>query len=420
MQKKNHLFNFISNKIDENNYDVILYQVNNVLYNYGDHHKSEKNSLKMKIFYLVKKIILFLSRYFCLLSAKKKNIIISNAYVTLNFNNYTNVSPPWSFNLKYKILSTYKLSKIVYEIKSILSKKKLKLLFSNSFESLIMSYESEFSKFLIDNDVKCIIVPNDLDFFENSSIKIAKNNNIPTFVYLHGLPGRYNNIDDNRADYLIVWGAGIKKAYIDHGVLPSKIFTIKHPIYSDFKFTILKSSLDNVLVLTKAISGTPSSSDKLFVGDRSKSLLYLEKVKIILTELGVKNARLRLHPSESEDFYRNNLIGNYYIFDQNDKMESLKNSTLVVGPTSTMVLDTIKAGVNYILFDPKIDNKLMDNSDELVSPFDGSSFINLSTTIEDFKKNISNPKDNIKQENLSDFFKVDEADYQKILNIISV
>ena len=102
-----------------------------------------------------------------------------------------------------------------------------------------------------------------------------------------------------------------------------------------------------------------------------------------------------------------------------DKIKSLQNSTLVVGPTSTMVLDTIKSGVNYILFDPKLDNKLLDNSDELVSPFDGKSFINLSVTIEDFKKNISNPKDNINQEKLNDFLKIDEEDYQKFLNIIS-
>lgn len=420
MQKNNHLFNFISNNIDKNYYDVILYQVNNILFNYGDHQKSAKNSFRRKIILLVKNIILYISRFYYLISKNEEKIIISNAYVSLNLDIYKTVAPPWSFSLKNKILSTYKLAKIVYEIKTILSKKNLSLLFSTSFENKIKLYENEFSSLLNNGTVKCIIVPNDLDFFENLSIKIAKKNNVPTFVYLHGLPARYNLIDDNRADYLIVWGKGIKQAYIDHGVLPNKILTIKHPVYSDFNYTKLTSSIDDVLVLTKAIAGTPSSSDKLFFGDRSKSLLYLEKLKIILKELGVKHARLRLHPSESKDFYKKNLIDNFYVFDQNDKIGSLKYSTLVVGPTSTMVLDTIKAGVNYILFDPKVDNKLLDNSDELVFPFDGSSFINLSLTTEDFKKNILNPKDNINQEKLSDFLEIDEADYQKFLNIISV
>ncbi len=420
MQKKNYYYNLISKFLDDETYDLLLYQTNSILFNYGNHHKSIKNNFRQRLIVFLKEKAIYFSRFLFLVSKSQNSIIISNSYVELPIKKYKKFSPPWSYNFKNKIVSSYKLSIIIYKIQLVLSKQSIKLLFSDSFIKLLGLYEEEFTKILIKNNVKAIIVPNDLSFFENFSIKIGKKNKIPTFVYLHGIPGRYNPIDDNRADYLIVWGKGIKEAYNLKGVPENKIFTIKHPVYNNFNEIKLRSNLSDVLVLTKAIAGTPSSSDKLFLGDRSKSLFYLEKLKLMLLELGVKKARLRLHPSESKDFYLKNLIDDFYFFDNLEKVTSLNAASLVIGPTSTMILDSIKTGVNYILFDPKYDNKLLDNSDELVTPFDGSSFINLSVTVEDFKKNISNPKDNINQEKLIDYFMTEEADFQKILNIISV
>lgn len=420
MQKNNHLFNFISSKLDEKTYDLLLYHVNNVLFNYGDHQKVLKFNLSYKFNFIIKYTIQFVTHYLLIAikNKKKKKVIISNSNVNLIFNDYYIVSPPWNLNFKNKFFTTYKLSNVIFKIQLLLLKKSLKVLFSENFKNLMCLFEIEFKNFLIVNDVKCVVFKNDMSFFENLSIKIAKKNNIPTLVYLHGLPSRYNKIDDNRAEYLIVWCKGIKAAYLKSGVFPDKILTIKHPVYSDFKNYNLVSSLDHVLVLTKAIAGTPSSSNKLFFGDRSKSLLYIEQIKSILIEFGVKNARLRLHPSESLVFYKNNLIDDFFIIDLDDKIRSIKKSSLVIGPSSTMVLDSIKTGVNYILYEPKIDNILFDNSSELVSPFDGLSFIKLSKTIEEIKYHIENPSINIDFFKLNEFFEIVDTDYQKLTKIL--
>ena len=418
MQEKNHYYNLISKYFDNEKYDLMLYQINSILFNFGDHHKFSCNNFNEKLIFFIKIKANYFSRFFFLFKKRKNNTIINSAYVEFPINNFNKVSPPWSYNFKNEMVSSYNLSKVIYKIQSVLLKRSIKLLFSNSFYKLLELYEIEFRKILFLNNVKCIIVPNDLSLFENLSIKIAKKNHIPTFVYLHGLPGRYNAIDDNRADYLIVWGKGIKDAYCRAGVLEKKIFTIRHPFYNNFDLNKLRSNVSDVLVITKATAGTPSSSDKLFLGDRSKSLFYLEKVKLMLRELGVKNARLRLHPSESKDFYNKNLIDDFYVIDDLGKLESLKKATVVVGPTSTMILDSIKAEVNYILYDPKIDNKLLDNSGELVSPFDGLSFIKLSETIQDVKNNIEKPSVNIDVIKLSDYFEVDENDFSRIIDII--
>jgi hypothetical protein len=269
-----------------------------------------------------------------------------------------------------------------------------------------------------DKKIEALIVANDLSFFENLSIKIAKRNQIPTFVYLHGLPARYNNIDDNRADYLVVWGNGIKKTYIENGVSEKKILTLMHPVYSNFEAVDLESNLKNVLVLTKAICGTPSMSTELILPNRSIILYYLELVKENLKNLGVQHASLRLHPSEVSDFYFNNLPDDFYRIDTSTKEESLAKATLVVGPTSTMVLDAIKAGKNYILFDPLVDGLTLDGT-PLVAPFTGESFIKLSNNLETIKQNIESPSINIDYNKLKTYFKVNELDNAKFKDIIT-
>ena len=67
---------------------------------------------------------------------------------------------------------------------------------------------------------------------ERMAIDAGKEMGIPTVVFLHGLPARYNKIDDNRANYLCVWGEGIKEQYINVGVDPDKILITGHPSFS--------------------------------------------------------------------------------------------------------------------------------------------------------------------------------------------
>lgn len=421
-QEKNLYFNKISEHYDVEFYDTILYAVNEVLFNYGDHHKSNSSNRSVLIKRFVINVVSRINLFIACLRKKKSNskgIILSNAYVTLKFDDKITNLPPWHSSLRSLSFTNFKLNKTINEINKIIKRKSIKLLFSEKFLSLIEDYKHEFSELIKFNNVKCLVVPNDMSFYENLSIKIARKNNVPTFVYLHGLPGRFNLIDENRADYLIVWGKGIKNSYVKAGFLSDKILTIKHPFYSDFQYKELRSNLEDVLVLTKATPGTPSSSNELFLQDRSKSLFYLEKVKELLTSLGVKTARLRLHPSEVDNFYKENLIDDFYVIDKKDKVSSLKNATLVIGPTSTMLLDAIKTGVNYILFDPMYDDQFLDNSKELVEPFDGTSFIKLSLNLSDFRNNIINSSENIDLQKFSEYLEVDQNDLEILSKIIS-
>lgn len=419
-QNNNDYFNKISTTINEETYDLLLTNVNSILFDYSDHHSSNKKTLIKKLAEKKTNILFFLAyiKNIFWLSKRHQKAIISNAYVPINLNDTITLLPPWSYSLRRSTYFSLEMASIIKKINKEYNKRSIKVLLSVSFKQLVADFEVELSRMFVAKKIEALIVANDLSFFENLSIKIAKRNKIPTFVYLHGLPARYNNLDDNRADYLVVWGNGIKKMYVENGVSEKKILTLKHPVYSDFEVLDLESDLKNVLVLTKAISGTPCISTELILPNRSVLLYYLELAKENLKKLGVHKASLRLHPSEENDFYFNNLPDDFYSIDTSAKEDSLSKATLVLGPTSTMVLDAIKAGKNYILFDPVFDGLTLEGA-PLVAPFTGESFIKLSNTFEAIKENVENPSHNIDFNKLNAFFDVNELDYKKINDIIT-
>ena len=418
-QNNNDYFNIVSTSLNEEKYDLLLTNVNSILFDYGDHHSSNNKTVKKKLVEKKTNILFFLEYIKNILGLSKKHqkSIISNAYVPINLNDTTTLLPPWTYSIRRSTYFSVEMASIIRKINIELNKRSIKVLLSGSFKQLVNDFEAELSRMFAAKKIDALIVANDLSFFENLSIKIAKRNKIPTFVNLHGLPARYNNIDDNRADYLVVWGNGIKKMYVENGVSENKILTMKHPVYSDFEALDLESNLENVLVLTKAINGTPCSSTELILPNRSNLLFYLELVKENLKKLGVIKASLRPHPSEAPEFYLKNLPDDFFSIEIVSKEESLAKATLVIGPTSTMLLDTIKAGKNYILFDP-VFNGLTLAGDPLVPPFNGNSFIRLSNDFLDMKANIENPDININSKKLNEFFAVNINDLDQIKKII--
>ncbi|HTN20542.1 MAG TPA: hypothetical protein VL125_08710 [Pelobium sp.] len=415
-QQNNLYFNKLYNSKSDF-YDTLLYQYNSCIYSYGNHLKENVKNFKRNY-----RSIIYRLFSLCFLLRKKTErgkFYLNNSYVDLNLPLLKPCLPPWCISFKKEVYLERKLSDIIFKMFRTIEKQSIKLLVSAEFEGLLKEYSKEFGKMIVNDKLSFLMVPNDMSLFENLTIKVCQDNNIPTFVYLHGLPARFNLIDDNRADFLIVWGKGLKNSYVNAGFNPDKILTIKHPLYSNFKLDRLRSNLKDVLVITKAMPGAPISSLEMILTDRSNSLYYVESVKQILLKLGVQSARLRLHPSENPSFYNENLTDDFYTIDSLDKTSSLNNSTLVVGPTSTMLLDALKHNVNYILYDPVINSKTLDFEQQLVAPFDGSSFINLSLTIEDFTENIFNPNSNVSEDILNEYLNIDDHDYKRFLEIVA-
>ena len=373
---------------NEELFDSLYFELTRSLYHYGYNFINPRESNKKKPKKLRKFIVEFLVNNFFskitipyILSKfnNKKDLIISNS--SFNVNRHLNdlgfniAKPLWmgfSWKPKEQILTDIDLYQQTLKIKSYLTIGNFNDLISNAFQDYLMLFRDKLTKFYSKFDIKALIVPYDVPFFENLHIKIFRDLDIPSFIFLHGLPGRYNLLDDNRSDYLIVWGELIKDFYISYGYKKDKIIVSGHPYYQNFKKKDLKFNFKKILILSKSIPGAIQRGKKEEYFDRSKSLLYLLKIKYILKKFNINNVRLRLHPSENPNWYKRYIDNDFFKIDGENLKNSLEKSSLVIGPSSTVLLESIYYGVNYVVFEPTNDNGNSIINEEIVPPFDGS------------------------------------------------
>lgn len=227
-------------------------------------------------------------------------------------------------------------------------------------------------------NLKGLIVPTGEPYLYNLHLDIFKKLQIPSFIVLHGIPGIYDLDSEKKADFLLVWGEQIKQNYIDAGFDSERIKVIGHPKYTDIPhIPKLRNSLDDVLVATTGSTEWSPHGweyDKFPLFDRNLLLLYCYSVENVLKRAGVKHARLRAHPSVGREWLEKFVDLDFYTIDVNKRStlsDSLNKASLVIGPTSSVWLESLLYGVNYLVYEPGVDKKGLTNGD-LVPPFDGS------------------------------------------------
>jgi hypothetical protein len=378
MRSKNLLLELLNKDSNANKdiFDYLQYDLNKKIYSFGLHFKNpfEKYSLYQNIqLFLFEKVSKFLTLYY---SFKNRNsntdVILSSAYFNISgsfSDDYKVACPPWIFK-RNQVCLEYNLYSKSLEISKLLNKE-FKHLLTDDFFKLVKHYKILLKEYIVKYNVKGLFLPQDIGFFEKLAIDVFKELKIPTFNFIHGLPGVYNIKDYNRTDYLVVWGDEIKENFVKIGYNADKIIVNGHPKYQNIELhEDLKFSLDDILVLTKSLNGS-QYTDSLIIGDRSNLIYYLLSIQQILQKFGVKSVRLRPHPSENIDWYFNYLDTHFFKKDDSDITTSLKKSTLVIGGTSTVFLESILSGVNYLVYEPVLeDQKLLDGF-FAIPPFDG-------------------------------------------------
>lgn len=365
---------YLKEIVQEDILDHIKFEIDKSIYYYGAQFKTPRetteytNSLKSNIKYLLW-IINKLSNKTNI--NKSKENLVSNAYFGLDSYlrdlGYSVHTPPWYFN-NYNI--SIKEKKLINDISNKLLGN-VNYLISDDFFNKIKELESLLVNFYTDNNIKATFFPYDISFFENVSIKVLKNLNIKSFVFLHGLPGIYNSIDNFRGSYVLVWGEKIKENFIEVGCEKNKIHVVGHPSYKNKPNFKLSNNFNSITIITKSCSGGQHGNYEKILYDRGNSILYLFSIQKTLKKLGITNVKLRLHPSENSDWYYKFIDSSFFILDKQELTISLKNSSLVIGPTSTVMLESLYYGVNYVVYEPVINGVTL-TSEKVFPPFDGS------------------------------------------------
>ena len=406
MKNRFYLLDYVKENfdLDKDIFDSLKYALDSKIYYYGDHFrypneiKNERYFLKSRLYSCQKDFKFLLKNIFSKPEPIKNNgkkilfhsyFNVSEFYDNLSSMKFDVYHPFWINNKNLFELDSYKK---YLDLRNGFENKNFHYLISKNFVDRIIEFKSTLTKKYKDFGFDGLIVPFDLPFFENISIQVFKELKKPSFVFLHGLPGVYNNIDNNRADYLIVWSEKIKDNFVKAGIDSNKIFVSGNAKYKLENFRKnLRFSLNNILIITKSMNGAQHGDEQILT-DRGNLILYLYQIQNVLQKLGVKQVRFRPHPSENGNWYLQYLDKNFYKLDTENLKDSLNKSSLVIGPTSTVLLDSVTSGVNYVLYEPNADNVDLINY-KLVPPFDGTDErVPLARTEEELKFLISDKK----------------------------
>jgi hypothetical protein len=367
-----------NSNVDSKKLEILKQEFDFRFYSYGNQFKNPHENKKQK-FYAV--ILQYLKSVYILLKIfqnkkadNNKKTILSSAYFNVNNElsklGFEVYSPSWYLKKGGNVLPNLSLFHSSKKILTTLSSSNFRDLLTPYFISQIDKFEKKVLEALQINNIQAVIVSNDMTFIDKILIDVCKKLKIPSFLFLHGLPLNYNLMDNNRTDYLIVWGEKLKEIFIKKGFNKDKIIVSGHPYYKLKVDSPLQFSLDNILVLTKPMEEL-QFSDKVLLSDRSNSILYLFSIEKALRSFGVNSVRIRIHPGENPEWYYQYINKEFFILDKLNLKKSINKSTLVIGPTSTVFLESIYYCRNYLVYEPGVYGFDLFNH-KLFPPFDGS------------------------------------------------
>lgn len=310
--------------------------------------------------------------------SNKDNNILSNIYmpiqqplIDLGFNP---LSPIWNPIGITNIIGDAKIRSFFKDIDNKIQQQKFTDLISSELHSNLEEFQDYLIQFYSNCKIKAYLAPTDQLYKNKIHFEIFKKMGRPSFVFSHGMPGIYCKEVDNRSDYLLVWSEKIRQNYINVGFDPSKIYAIGHPLYKNIeKKKELRSSFEDILVIPiSSCLYHQHTYDSVMQMDPSMVVLYLYQTQNVLQKLGIKKARFRPHPSINMEWVWKFIDHKFYIKDTDPLQESLSKSTLVIGSVSTVILESLINGVNYINFDPLDSEQNNLIGTKQAPPFDGS------------------------------------------------
>lgn len=341
-------------------------------YFYGCHFRFPKERFSYNFIRLIKKYLRYLFIYYKIYQNRQANngnqIILSSSYFSINEElknlGFQVYCPSWEMTADRDVLSSRHIFLASERIAKKLNTYNFNEVLSKTFLEEITLFERDLKSFYKEKKIEALFLPSDTPFFSNLSIRVCRELGIPSFIFLHGFPQDTPNSRYKSSDYLIVYGKKIKEIYIKEGMNPDKILVSGHPSYKIFEQKELKFNLDKIIVLTKSVSGTD-------FGDRANSILYLYSVEKVLRKLNVKSVTLRPHPGENPVWYSKFLNTDFYNIDNKKSVKHINESSLVIGPTSSVLMESIYLGINYLIYEPII-NSLDFTGRRVFPPFDGS------------------------------------------------
>lgn len=399
----NYLKNTYSDPLSKRYIDYFKVELDWHIYAYGDnlsrrYHRNFQESLGGQLRKQIQRVLAF-----CHKSSNNSNTnnilafwpVSDQDYLeSMNLRVYSSLFYPFG---KKDIIGDPTIYKLAKKVSDVIHKYPFfQTLDRNLFEYLEEKKEYLKKQYLDKYNLQGLFLYTDQYFIMKYHIDIFKQIGRPSFIFSHGLPGIYSQDIDNRSDYLMVWGEQMRSNYIQAGFDPGKIKVVGNSRYSSVPDNIkLRNTLDDILVLPIApVFWHQHEWGKPIIGDRSLTVLYLYQIQHALQKKGVKRARVRPHPSVNKQWLSQFLDPDFYSMDYQSLNESLARTTLAIGSTSTTILESMMAGVNYLVYEP-VESGIRLTGTKPVPPFDGSEpGLQVATTLAELEQMITSKHQN--------------------------
>lgn len=377
---KENLFEYLKDIHSDLELDLIKYHLNSQINDYGDHFKSgeQKKSLKKKFFFLFRYFLTFI---YLLVLGSRRNSEKSTNVLSAAYGKFDEKLIEYGFKV-HRLPSAIRKGQICFgdfyifyltiKIDFALKFSGVNYLASKNFFDILSKYHCCVERQIKKLDYKFLFVPNDVVYFNKLFIKIFKDLNKKTFLVSHGAMPSVYDLDgglDNLTDFAIMKSQMEVDSFVKMGYNPQKYLVSGHPDYNS-NIRKFRFSFDSVLVITKSINGV-SLLNKPIIEDRGQSITYLLSIQKVLLSLGIHKVKLRPHPSENFLWYKSHLDNNFFQISYNALSDDMNQSTLVIGPTSSVIVDALFHGVNYLIYEPLINGKLLTGY-PVNPPLDGS------------------------------------------------
>lgn len=341
--------------------DLIEYVIQEDVYRSGDHLKP-RNPTKLKFFSNI--LLTFAAQVFAQFTVKRPRTVkyrgfsLSSSTYDCHFldGEYSIDRAVWA--PKRDVPSRFKLRLWVsyLRIRWCFNFSPRRFLIDEKFIDMVSQLKKQLIELVEKEQYSFLFVSDDLSFEARLLISVFDELGMPSFLLAHGgMHSFYGNGMDERTTYLCQWGQLQVDGFVENGYDVTRLFNVGHPSYIKKKGP-LRSSLDSVLVLTRSCTAARIEEVKE-IEDRGKAVAYMLELQSSLQSLGVERVRYRPHPVEESDWYSQFLDPEFFKLDNDSVGVSLNKSSLVVGPISTMMVDAVCRGVNYVIFEPLEDAK---------------------------------------------------------------
>ena len=341
--------------------DLIEYVIQEDVYRSGDHLKP-RNPTKLKFFSNI--LLMFAVQVFTQFTVQRPRAVKYRGF-SLSSSTYDRHFLDGEYSIdravwapKRDVPSRFKLRLWVsyLRIRWCFNFSPRRFLIEEKFIDMVSQLKQQLVELVEKEQYSFLFVSEDLSFETRLLISVFDELGLPSFLLAHGgMHSFYGNGMDERTTYLCQWGQLQVDGFIEHGYDELRILKIGHPSLKR-KESGLRSSLDSVLVLTRSCTGTRIESNKQ-IEDRGKAIAYMLEVQRVLQSLGIERVRIRPHPVENPKWYGEYLDPEFFELDTVPTDVSLSQASIVIGPISTMMVDAICAGVNYVVFEPMYGDK---------------------------------------------------------------